>query len=71
MPFGASTRSVTPIVKNPARRFSRAVPIMKTVYQGLGNFPRATMRQSRGLPSVDTIQTNPSFQPTPDGPQPG
>lgn len=75
MSFGASQRSISPIVKAPARRFARVIPTMKSVYMGLGNYPRATMRQSGpsggAVPSVDVIQTNPAFTPTPDGPQPG
>lgn len=43
------------------KRAVRALPIMPSVRGPiLGSRPRNTMRQSRGLPSVDRIHTNPA-----------
>lgn len=71
MSYGASKKSVSAIVASPMRRMARAIPSMKSVYIGLGNYPRGTMRQSNGLPSVDGIQVNPAFQADPADPTPG
>jgi hypothetical protein len=49
---------------------ARVVPNAKSIYSGLGKYPRATMRQAKGLPSVDTIQTNQAYDPSPINPLP-
>lgn len=72
MPFGASKKSVSPIVKKAAPRKARALPTANSVNGPMmGAYPRGTMRQSNGLKSVSTIQRNPRFKADPADPTPG